>query len=133
VLIRDYRPEDLAQILQLWEQTTVADSGGRGLAVEQVIRLLSDERAIVLVADVDGRLGGAVLAALSPVTAWIYRLSLRPEGADEQTIAEGLLEQLEARVAMAGIRTLAVVIDEDEQLAGYFRLSRLRRASLFRA
>jgi len=56
VLIRDYRPEDLAQILQLWDQTTVADSGGRGLAVEQVIRLLSDERAIVLVADMDGRL-----------------------------------------------------------------------------
>jgi len=121
VLIRDYRSEDLAQILQLWEQTTVVDSGGRGLAVEQAIRLLSDERAIVLLADMDGRLVGAVLAALSPVTAWIYRLSLLPAGADEQAIAERLLEQLEARVALTGTRTLAAVIDEREQLAGYLR------------
>jgi hypothetical protein len=104
VLIRDYGSEDLAQLLQLWEQTTVAESGGRGLAVDQAIRLLSDERAIVLVADMDGRLDGAVLAALSPLTAWIDRLSLRPAGADEQTIAERLLEQLEARVAQGGIR-----------------------------
>ncbi|MGZ4416853.1 MAG: ATP-binding protein [Gaiellaceae bacterium] len=121
MLIRDYRSEDLAQILQLWEQTTVADSGGRGLAVEQAIRLLSEERAIVLVADTDGRLAGAVLAALSPLTAWIYRLSLPPEGADEQATAQRLLEQLEARVALTGIRKLAAVIDEGEQLAGYLR------------
>ena len=120
MLIRDYRSEDLAQILQLWEQTALAKSGGQGVAVEQAIRLLSDERAIVLVADMDGRLVGAVLAALSPVTAWIYRLSL-PEGAGERTIAERLLEQLEARVALAGIRTLAAVIDEREQLAGYLQ------------
>jgi transitional endoplasmic reticulum ATPase len=121
VLIRDYRSEDLAEILQLWEQTAVADSGGRGLAVEQAIGLLSDERAIVLVADRDGRMVGAVLAALSPVTAWIYRLSLLPEGAGEGSIAERLLEELEARVALAGMRTLAAVIDGREQLAGYLR------------
>jgi len=121
VLVRDYRSEDLAQILELWEQTTVAESGGRGLAVEQAIGLLSDERAIVLVADADGRLDGAVLAALSPLTAWIYRLSVRPEGADEQMIAERLLEQLEARVSQGGIRTLAAVTEGGEQLAGYLR------------
>jgi N-acetylglutamate synthase-like GNAT family acetyltransferase len=121
VLVRDYRSEDLAQILQLWEQTTVAESGGGGVAVEQAIRLLSDERAIVLVADTDGRLDGAVLAALSPLTAWIYQLSLRPEGAYEQMIAERLLEQLEARVSQGGIRTLAAVTEGSEQLAGYLR------------
>jgi transitional endoplasmic reticulum ATPase len=104
VLVRDYRSEDLAQILQLWEQTTVAESGGGGVAVEQAIRLLSDERAIVLVADTDGRLDGAVLAALSPLTAWIYRLSLRPEGAYEQMIAERLLEQLAGYLRQRGYR-----------------------------
>jgi transitional endoplasmic reticulum ATPase len=83
--------------------------------------LLSDERAIVLVADEDGRLDGAVLAASSPVSAWIYRLSLRPAGADEQAIVERLLEELEARIAQAGIRKLAAVTDEGEQLAGYLR------------
>jgi hypothetical protein len=121
VLVRDYRSEDLAQFLELWEQTTVPESGGRGLAVEEAIRLLSDERAIVLVADMEGQLVGAVLAALSPLTAWIYRLSLRAEGGDEQTIAERLLEQLEARVAQGGIRTLAAVTEGGEQLAGYLR------------
>jgi transitional endoplasmic reticulum ATPase len=121
VLIRDYRPEDLAQILQLWGETAIAESGGRGIAVDQGISLLSDERAIVLVADIDGRLDGAVLAALSPVTAWIHRLSLRRGEAEEQAIAELLLEQLEARVAIAGIRKLAATIAEGEQLASYLR------------
>jgi transitional endoplasmic reticulum ATPase len=121
MLIRDYRSGDLAQVLQLWEQTRATDAGGAGLEIEQAVRLLSDERAIVLVADRDGRLVGAVLAARSPVTAWIYRLSLLPAGADEQAIAERLLEELEARVALAGIGKLAVVIDEGERLAGYLR------------
>jgi len=121
MLIRAFRSDDLAQILQLWEQTSAADAGGAGLEIEQAVRLLSDERAIVLVAESDGRLVGAALAAGSPVSAWIHRLSLLPGRPDEQAIVEGLLEELEARVAQAGIGTLAMVIGERERLAGYLR------------
>jgi predicted N-acetyltransferase YhbS len=63
VLVRDYRAEDLAQVVQLWERTVVAESGDERLAVEQAIHLLGDERAIALVAESDGALVGAALAA----------------------------------------------------------------------
>ena len=121
MLIRDYRTEDLAQVLQLWERTTAADRDDERLAVGQAVRLLADERAIALVAETDGVVVGAVLAALSPVTAWIYWLSVLPAHADEQAIVDRLFEELEARVAQAGIRTLAAVIVEREQLGAYLR------------
>ena len=54
MLIRDYRTEDLAQVLQLWERTTAADRDDERLAVGQAVRLLADERAIALVAETDG-------------------------------------------------------------------------------
>jgi transitional endoplasmic reticulum ATPase len=121
VLGRDYRADDLAQLVHVWERTTVADGGAEGLAVGQAVRLLGDERAIALVAESDGALVGAVLAALSPATAWIYRLSLAPGRADAQAVAEALLGALEARVAEAGIRTLAAVTGEREPLGDYLR------------
>jgi len=80
-----------------------------GLAVEQAVDLLSAEGAVALVAETDGRLVGAVLGAVSPVTAWIHRLSMLPEQPDEQEIAERLLDELEARFAQAGVRKLAAV------------------------
>ncbi len=128
VLIRDYRTEDLAQVLQLWERTTAAGRGDERLAVGQAVRLLADEQAIALVAEIDGAVVGAVLAALSPLTAWIYWLSVLPGHADEQAIVDRLFEELEARVAQAGIRTLAAVIAEREQLGGYLRQRGYRRA-----
>jgi transitional endoplasmic reticulum ATPase len=118
VLIRDYRPEDLGQVLQLWERTRVPD-GGDGLAVEQAVDLLSAEGAVALVAETDGRLVGAVLGAASPVTAWIHRLSLLPAQPDEQEIAERLLDELEARFAQAGVRKLAAVIVARAPLAAH--------------
>ena len=118
MLIRDYRSDDLAQIVQLWQQTNV---DGEGLAIEQALRLLSDERAIALVAEADGRLVGAALASRSPVEAWLHRLSIAPGATDEQAIAEGLLAALEARSAQAGTAKLAAVVGEREQLAGFLR------------
>jgi MoxR-like ATPase len=117
VLVRDYRPEDLGQLLQLWERTQLPEGVGDGLAVEQAVDLLSAEGAVALVAEAEGRLVGAVLGAVSPVTAWIYRLSLLPAQPDEQETAERLLDQLEARFAQAGVRTLAAVTAGHAQLA----------------
>jgi transitional endoplasmic reticulum ATPase len=121
VLVRDYRADDLAQVVQVWERTTVADGAAEGLAVGQAVRLLGDERVIALVAESDGALVGAVLAALSPATAWIYRLSVAAGRSDGQAIVERLLDALEARVAQAGIPTLAALTAEVEPLGGYLQ------------
>jgi transitional endoplasmic reticulum ATPase len=109
VLVRDYRPHDLAQVLALWE----------GVDVEEAIRLLGDESAVALVAEVDGRVVGVVVAALSPVAAWLYRLSAQSDGEEEQAIAQELLEELEARVAQAEVPSVAAVVADADPLAGH--------------
>jgi transitional endoplasmic reticulum ATPase len=121
MLIRDYRPGDLGGLLLLWQQTKRADGSDNGLTPEQAVRLLDDAQAIALVAEAGGTIVGAVLAALSPGMAWLYRLSVLPQQNDEQTIAEGLLAELETKVALAGIRTLATVVRERARLPAYLR------------
>jgi transitional endoplasmic reticulum ATPase len=121
VLIRDYRSDDLGRLLQLWERTEAADDRDEGLPIEQAVRLLSDERAIALVVESDGRLVGAALAARAPVAAWIYRLTVLSPTPDERAIVERLLEELETRAAQAGIAKLGAVTPEHERLAGYLR------------
>jgi hypothetical protein len=39
IAVRDYRPEDLGQVLQLWQQTGGFDA--EGLTVDQSVELLS--------------------------------------------------------------------------------------------
>lgn len=115
VLVRDYKPDDLAGIVQLWDRAS-AETGGA--AVGKAITLLGEDRAIGLVAEADGSLVGALVAALSPLAAWIYQLSLASESAeDDEAIADGLLSALEARATQVGIRTLSTVVPKEAGLA----------------
>jgi transitional endoplasmic reticulum ATPase len=109
MLVRDYRPHDLAQVLSLWE----------GTDVEEAIRLLGDGSVVALVAEADGRVVGIAVAALSPVAAWLYRVSVHPDGGDAEAIAQQLLDQLEARVAQADVGSIAAVVGDADALAGY--------------
>jgi hypothetical protein len=94
MVIRDYRREDLAQVLTLWQRDH--DEGAR-VAIDQLVRLVDDDRAIVLVAESEGQIVGAALAGRSPVMTWLYRLSAADGAAEEETIAERLLEEVESR------------------------------------
>jgi len=100
IVVHDYRPEDLGQVLQLWQQTGGFDA--EGLAVDQSVELLSTAGAFAVVAEADNQLVGAVLAAAAANIGWIYRLSLLPGQPEEQEIAERLLAALETRAAEAG-------------------------------
>jgi hypothetical protein len=62
-VVRDYRPEDLGQVLQLWQQTGGFDA--EGLTVDQSVELLSAADVFAVVAEADSQLVGAVLAAAS--------------------------------------------------------------------
>jgi transitional endoplasmic reticulum ATPase len=117
MLVRDYQPHDLVQVLALWEGARAAESGGPGLAVEQAIRLLGDDSAVSLVAEVDGRVVGVALAALSPVAAWLHGIKVSPDGTDADAVARQLLEAVESRVALADLREVSAVVPDGDPLA----------------
>jgi len=114
-VVRDYRPGDLGQVLQLWQQA--GGFGAEGLALEQAVELLGEASAFAVVAEADNQLAGAVLAAASAGFGWIYRLTLRPGDPEEQEIAERLLSSLEERAAKAGVHKLAAVVPKGAELA----------------
>jgi len=120
IVVRDYRPEDLGQMLQLWQQTGGFDA--EGLTVDQLVELLSAAGAFAVVAEEENQLIGAVLAAASASVGWIYRLNVLPGQPEDQEIAERLLAALETRAAEAGVHKLAAVVLQGGELAS--RLSR---------
>jgi transitional endoplasmic reticulum ATPase len=123
-VVRDYRPGDLGQVLQLWQQA--GGLGASGLAVDQAVELLSAAGTFAVVAEADGRVVGAALAAASAGVGWIYQLGVLPGQPGEQEIAERLLAALEARAAKAGVRRLAAAVPERGRIASHLLRSEYR-------
>jgi pimeloyl-ACP methyl ester carboxylesterase len=73
VLVRDYRSEDLAQILQLWEQTTVAESGDGWIAMNHAIYAPDRLRRLVLLGPMGLPPWHATLAVLVPFAGYAMR------------------------------------------------------------
>ena len=113
-LVREYRPQDLGQVLQLWERAPSPSVDW--LTLDQAVDLMNSEQAVALVAEADKQIIGTALGAASSVIGWIYRLSLLPGRADAEEVAGRLLEQLEARLAQLGARKVAAVADARMEL-----------------
>jgi transitional endoplasmic reticulum ATPase len=113
--VRDYRPEDLGQVLQLWQQT--GGFGADALTVDQAVELLGATGTFAVVAEENGQLVGAVVAAASAGIGWIYRLSLLPGQPEEEELAERLFAALEGRAAEAGVHKLAAVASQCGEFA----------------
>jgi transitional endoplasmic reticulum ATPase len=112
VRVREYRPEDLGQVLQLWESGTELSPSADWLALDQAVDLISAEQGLAFVAEADGEIVGVALGLASAIVAWVYRLSLRRARPDEAEIAVRLLERLEQRLAEGSARKVVAVVRE---------------------
>ncbi len=102
--IRDFRPEDLGRLIKLLEE-----SGGEeayGPRLDQAVDLISTDDGITLVAEAGGDMVGAVLATFRATIGRIHRLVLMLGGQREAGVADGLLEEIENRLADIGVRTI---------------------------
>ncbi|CAN5568988.1 hypothetical protein BH20ACT15_BH20ACT15_01860 [soil metagenome] len=111
--IRPYEHRDLGRVLQLWERA--GDGGGGSLTVDEAVDLMNSDSAVTLVAEIEGELVGMALGGSSSAVGWVYRLAVQPDATNEEAIADDLLEQLETRLAEAGVRKLSTVVARDEQ------------------
>ena len=113
--IRPYEHRDLGRVLQLWERSGGESGGGGGLTVDEAVDLMNGDGSITLVAEVEGEIVGMALGSASSAVGWVYRLAVLPDAANEEAVAEELLEQIETRLAEAGVRKLATVVADGEQ------------------
>lgn len=119
VSLRSYRPQDLAQILELWERED--DAVRDGMSVDQIVDLLASPDAVAVVAEAEGHLAGVALGAVSSVVGTIYRLSIdRSYDADGDLITR-LLEETEIQLAEKGARKLIAVTGADNVARGVFK------------
>jgi hypothetical protein len=77
------------------------------LTLDEAVELIGSERAVTLVGEADGRIIGMVLTTASAPIAWIHRLAVVTDGADELEVADQLLERAEAEFADRGVRRVA--------------------------
>lgn len=111
--LRPYRPQDLGQILHLWQRADTAVPAD-GLSVDQIVDLLGSEGAVTIVAEVDERVAGVALAVVSSVIGWIYRVSVDPDQDRGEDVARHLVEEVEVKLAEKGARKLATITAADD-------------------
>lgn len=107
--IRDYRPDDLARVLDLWQRSGLLPVGADGLTLDQAVDLMGSAPAVTLVAELEGEVVGVAIGTAASVVGWIYRVTIAPELGDAQ-VADQLLERLEGALAERGARKLSTVV-----------------------
>jgi ribosomal protein S18 acetylase RimI-like enzyme len=110
VLIRACRADEVDAVLAVWEAADAPESTGADRAgVEGVLRR---DREALLVAELDGRLVGTVVAGWDGWRANLYRLAVLPE-LRRHGIALRLVEAAEARLRALGARRCGAIVLRD--------------------
>ena len=129
--IRDYRPEDLPRVLDLWQRSGVLPVGADGLTLDQAVDLMGSGPAVTLVAELESDVVGVAIGTATSVVGWIYRVTIARELGDAQ-VADQLLERLEGALAERGARKQSTVVAtgdpiiEQLERRGYRLVERLR-------
>ena len=129
--IRLYQHSDLSSILQLWERTGSVPVGPDGLTLDQAVELMSSSPASTLVAEREGEVVGVAVSGVAGAVGWIYRLTVSPD-VDTGELAQQLLSELHLKLAEAGARKVATVVQErtdslaELERCGYRALAAMR-------
>jgi len=117
--VRRCKERDVPAVLALWEQ---ARSGHASTAdrAEDVERLVEDSPAALLIAERDGEIVGALIAAWDGWRGNMYRLAVR-DGCRHEGIGIALTRAGEEYLRSRGVRRVtALVAFEDETAAGFW-------------
>lgn len=116
--MRRCRPEDVASVLELWaeERSAHASTPDRR---EDVERLIGDSPAALLVAELDGEIVGALIAAWDGWRGNMYRLAVAREH-QRQGIGLELTRAGEDYFRGCGVRRVTALVAFDDEAAGMF-------------
>ena len=116
--MRECRVEDAAAVLELWAE---ARSGHASIGdrIEDVERLIVDSPAALLVAEREGEIIGALIAAWDGWRGNMYRLAVR-DGRRREGVGIALTRTGEAYLRDRGARRVTALVAHDDEVAGPF-------------
>jgi ribosomal protein S18 acetylase RimI-like enzyme len=116
-VIRPARSEEVEQVLGLWREaeTTPSITDTR----EEVLKLLAEPAAVLLVAEADGRLVGTVIGGWDGWRGNIYRLAVAP-GYRRRGLARLLVAEADRSLHRMGARRITALVEGDHPWATDF-------------
>jgi ribosomal protein S18 acetylase RimI-like enzyme len=115
--LRPARREDLAGVLALWRAASAVPSVTDD--IDALKGLLATDPPALIVAEVEGRLAGSLIAAWDGWRGSFYRLVVAP-GDRRRGLARELVAAGEARLRQRGARRLTAYVDTGEEPAMAF-------------
>ena len=132
--IRPARAEEAQQVLALWQEADATPSPTDSR--DEVMKLLGEASAVLLVAETDGRLVGTVIGGWDGWRGNIYRLAVLP-AYRRRGIARALVGEAERRLSRMGARRISALVESDHpwatdfwdslETSGYRHDERMRR------
>lgn len=112
VIIRPFRMEDYDRVIELWQACDLPLKPKGRDSREEISRQLQRPEIIFLVAEVEGRVVGTVLASHDSRKGWINRLAVDPS-CRGRGLAQELVRIAEQELEREGLRMFAALIEED--------------------
>ena len=119
VVIRPARADEAETVLALWREANAVESVTDDAS--SVRELIGRDPGSLLVAEMDGRVVGTLVATWDGWRGHFYRLAVRPD-VRHRGVATDLVREGERRLRNLGARRLsALVMKESEEAAGFWR------------
>jgi ribosomal protein S18 acetylase RimI-like enzyme len=115
--IRHCRLEDIEAVLELWRQAEATP--GVTDTAEDLRRVVAEGPAVVLVAEVQGRVVGSIIGTFDGWRGNIYRLAVHPDYR-RQGVARALVAEVEKRLAQQGAKRITALVEKDHPWAMTF-------------
>lgn len=118
ITIRRCNHDDVDAVLELWElaRSEHANTPDRR---EDIERLVEDSPAALLIAEIEGQILGAVIAAWDGWRGNIYRLAVRT-GYRRRGIGMQLTNAAEDYLRTCGVHRVTALVAYDDRMAGSF-------------
>ena len=116
-VLRKCRSEDVETVLELWGQADATPSVTDN--ADDLRRAVSDGRANVLLAEVEGRIVGSIIGTFDGWRGNIYRMAVHPNHR-RQGIARALVGEVEKLLARRGAKRITALVEKDHPWATSF-------------
>jgi ribosomal protein S18 acetylase RimI-like enzyme len=110
--IRSLRPEEHPRLLALWSEAGLPCRPSGRDSAERVGEACSETPDLLLVAEAEGRLVGAVVGSHDGRKGWVNRVAVSPAWR-RRGIASRLVRHVESALARRGIHVIGILIEEE--------------------
>ncbi|SDC05247.1 Predicted N-acetyltransferase YhbS [Melghirimyces thermohalophilus] len=107
--LRSFQLSDIHAVTSIWQMTASQSREQETLKV--LSKQLACDRDLVLVAEIEGRVVGAIVGTMEKETGFFYCLAVHPEY-QGCGVGRSLAEQLEKRFQDKGVHRIQVVVDD---------------------